>query len=144
MATGSLLERLVDRGGPDDLSVTALREMLRRDLEAMLNSRRHMLSWSRDYEQLDNSLLNYGLDDLANESLSSSDFRDRFVEAVERVRRREPRIGRFEVVVLPNPDELDRVLRFRISGVVTLGGERQELHFDSHVDPIRSQLVMRG
>jgi type VI secretion system protein ImpF len=145
MANGSLLERLIDRGEGDRLSVGRLRENLRRDLEAMLNSRRHILSWSRDLEQLDHSLLNYGLDDLSNEALSSTDFRERFVEEVERlIRRLEPRIGRFEVQILPNPDELDRTLRFRISGTVTLSGERQELHFDSHVDPIRAQLVMRG
>ncbi|HEX8446843.1 MAG TPA: type VI secretion system baseplate subunit TssE [Sphingomonas sp.] len=145
MANGSLLDRLMDRGDGDRLSLGTLREHLRRDLEAMLNSRRHLLSWSPDLDQLDQSLLNYGLDDLSNEALSSSDFRARFVEDVERlVRRLEPRIGRFEVEILPNADELDRTLRFRISGVVILSGERQELHFDSHVDPVRAQLVMRG
>ena len=46
--------------------------------------------------------------------------------------------------ILPNRDELDRTLRFRISGLVVIDGERQELMFDSHVDPVRSCLVMRG
>jgi type VI secretion system protein ImpF len=145
MANGSLLERLIDRDDDGRLSLGMLRDNLRRDLEAMLNTRRHLLSWSPDLEQLDRSLLNYGMDDLSNEALSSTDFRERFVEEVERlVRQLEPRIGRFEVEIIPNPDELDRTLRFRISGVVTLSGERQELHFDSHVDPVRAQFVMRG
>ena len=142
--TGSLLDRLSDakeRHSP----VSQLRESLRRDLEAMLNSRRHMLSWPAELEQLEDSLLNYGLDDLVNESLTADAFRERFVRDVERlVRRLEPRIGRFEVALLPNQDELDATLRLRISGVVTLDGERQELMFDSHLDPLRSYLVMHG
>lgn len=141
----SLLDRLIDRDDERRPMAATIREGLRRDLEAMLNSRRWMTSWPRELEELDRSLVNYGLDDLVNESLASSDFRDRFVEQVELlVRRLEPRIGRFEVVVLPNNDELDRTLRFRISGVVMLDGERQELMFDSHIDPVRSHLVMRG
>lgn len=142
--TASLLDRL---SAADDhrTPVTRLRESLRRDLEAMLNSRRHLLSWPEELEELERSLLNYGLDDLVNESLHADEFRERFVEQVERlVRRLEPRITRFEVQILPNKDELDRTLRLRISGLVVLDGDRQELTFDSHLDPVRSYLVMRG
>ncbi|WP_442678501.1 type VI secretion system baseplate subunit TssE [Sphingomonas sp. ASY06-1R] len=142
--TASLLDKLVeteDRRSP----VAQLRASLCRDLEAMLNSRRRLLSWPSELEELDRSLLNYGLDDLVNETLTADEFRTRFIEDVERLLRRlEPRIGRFEVNLLPNKDELDRTLRIRISGVVTLDGERQELMFDSHLDPIRSYLVMHS
>lgn len=141
MSTGSLLDRLTSGGA--DVPVSRLRDNLRRDLEAMLNSRRYMLSWPADLDQLDRSLLAFGLDDFANESLASADFRARFVEAIERqIRTLEPRIGRFEVTILPNKDELDATLRFRIVGTVVLDGDRQELSFDSHVDPVRGQLVM--
>lgn len=144
MTTGSLLDRLSDdRGG--DLSIAALRESLRRDLEAMLNSRRHLLSWPASLDELDQSLLDYGLDDLANESLRSADFRARFIDDVERqLRRLEPRIGRFEVKIMPNRDELDATLRFRVTGTVRLGQEKQELSFDSHVDPVRARLAIGG
>jgi type VI secretion system protein ImpF len=142
MAGASLLDRLSEQGGVRT-SVSTLRESLRGDLEAMLNSRRHMLSWSTDLNELDRSLLAYGLDDFANESLASTDFRERFIEAIEwQIRTLEPRIGRFEVIILPNKDELDGTLRFRVTGTVSLGAEKQELSFDSHVDPVRGQLVM--
>lgn len=125
--------------------VARLRDSLRRDLEALLNSRRYFLSWPEELEELDRSLVNYGLDDLVHESLGADSFRERFAADVERlVRRLEPRISRFEVTVLPIKDELDRTLRLRISGLVTLAGERHELTFDSHLDPVRSYLVMRG
>ena len=142
--TASLIDRCSE--ADDRLTpVGRLRESLRRDLEAMLNSRRRLLSWPEELEELERSLVNYGLDDLVNETLTADEFRDRFVDDVERlVRRLEPRIGRFEVVLVPNKDELDRTLRLRISGVVVIEGERRELTFDSHLDPVRSYLVMHG
>jgi type VI secretion system protein ImpF len=144
MTMGSLLDRLSEeRGG--ELGMGALRESLRRDLEAMLNSRRHLLNWPASLDELDRSLLGYGLDDLANESLSSPDFRARFIEAVElQLRRLEPRLGRFDVTILPNRDELDATLRFRVTGTVTIGTTKQELSFDSHVDPVRARLAIGG
>jgi len=142
MAGASLLDRL-SQDGSSRTSISALRESLRRDLEAMLNSRRHMLSWPADLSELDRSLLAYGLDDFANESLASTDFRERFVEAIEwQIRTSEPRISRTEVTILPNKDERDGTLRFRVTGTMTLGTDKQELSFDSHVDPVRGQLVM--
>jgi type VI secretion system protein ImpF len=144
MTSGSLLDRLSEeRGG--DMSMGALRESLRRDLEAMLNSRRHLMEWPASFDELDRSLLGYGLDDLANESLTSPDFRARFIETVEhQLRRLEPRLGRFEVTILANRDELDATLRFRVNGTVTIGRTRQELSFDSHVDPVRARLAIGG
>ena len=61
----------------------------------------------------------------------------------EVLRRLEPRITNFEVVLLENAEPLDRTLRFRIVGQVTLGDERQELHFDSHIDPVKAGIVIR-
>jgi type VI secretion system protein ImpF len=140
----SLIDRVQLADDPRS-PVARLRESLRRDLEALLNSRRHLLSWPAELEELDRSLYNYGLDDLVHESVGADEFRERFVAEVERlVRRLEPRIARFEVTVLPIKDELDRTLRLRIAGLVTLAGERHELTFDSHLDPVRSYLVMRG
>jgi type VI secretion system protein ImpF len=59
------------------------------------------------------------------------------------VRRLEPRITNFEVQLLDNTEPLDRTLRFRIVGQVLLGDERQEMHFDSHVDPVKAGVVIR-
>ena len=143
-----MIASLVDRlTVADDARSPALqlRESLRRDLETLLNSRRHVLSWPEELTELDRSLVNYGLDDLVHESLGADKFRERFAADVERlVRRLEPRISAFEVTVLPNQDEFDRTLRLRMAGLVTLGRERHELTFDSHLDPVRSYLVMRG
>ena len=80
---GSLVDRLVDhhsdRAGDDMPSLARLREGLRRDLEAMLNTRKRFLTWSSHLDELDRSLVNYGLNDLTNESVASPDFREDFI-----------------------------------------------------------------
>lgn len=145
---GSLLDRLIDdeadRGDGDAPSFARLKDGLRRDLEDLLNTRRRFLRPPRALDELDQSLLAYGLSDFTNEQLSSLSFRQDFIEEVQQVLRRlEPRIGVHEVQLLENADVLDRRLRFRIVGVAYLGGERQSLSFDSYVDPIEGAIVVR-
>ena len=143
-AVASFIDRFVVADGRSDASTATMREALRRDLEALLNSRRRLLAYPDELDALSGSLLDYGLDDFTNESHGSADFHAEFVENVEQLLRRfEPRLGRFEVAVLSDPDQLDRTLRFRITGVVTLAGSPQELHFDSHIDPVRGHFVVR-
>ena len=145
---GSLLDRLIDdegdRRSDGAPSFAQLRDGLRRDLEDLLNTRRRFLRPPRELAELDRSLLNYGLSDFTNESLSSVSFRQDFSEEVEQLLRRlEPRISVHEVQFLDNADPLDRRLRFRIVGSVQLGGERQSLSFDSYVDPVEGAIVVR-
>lgn len=144
---GSLLDRLLgpghDRAPASELG--ALRDGLRRDLEALLNTRRRFLSWPDDLAELDRSLLAYGLADFSHESTGSHSFGERFVLHVEETLRRfEPRLQAFDVQLLGNADALDRTLRFRITGAVVLGRERQDLRFDSFVDPVEGAVVVRG
>lgn len=145
VSLGSLIDRLIEdpgeRGG-QGVSVSRLRDGLRRDLEGVLNTRRRFLSWPDDLEELDRSLISYGLSDFTNAAIRSDEFREQFVYEVERlIQRLEPRISNFEVTVIENKDETDRIIRFRIVGMVDLGGDRQQISFDSHVDPVRCIVV---
>ena len=145
---GSLLDRLIDETATKRADVAPslqrLRDGLRRDLENLFNTRRRFLSWPPELEELERSLLAYGLDDFTNQTLGSPDFRRTFTEQVEAVLRwLEPRVRVSEVAVLDNPDPLDRRLRFRITGVATLGHDTQELSFDSFIDPVECGVVVR-
>ena len=144
---GSLLDRLIDdgaEGAADAPSFARLKEGLRRDLEDLLNTRRRFLRPPRSLEELDRSLLAYGLSDFTNEQLNSLSFRQDFTDEVREVLRLlEPRITVHEVQLMDNADALDRRLRFRIAGVAHLGGERESLSFDSYVDPIEGAIVVR-
>ena len=143
---GSLLDRLVeDPGGrADGPTLARLREGLRRDLESLLNSRRRFLRWPKALEELEASLLSYGLADFTHETLGAVAFRREFVEQVARLLRRlEPRILVREVQLLDNADALDRRLRFRVTGAVRFGEERHALSFDSYLDPLDCDIVVR-
>ena len=146
-AAGSLLDRLLGPAGPErgGSELGVLRDGLRRDLEALLNTRRRFMSWPSDLDQLDRSLLAYGLADFSHESTASHAFGERFVEHVEQTLRRfEPRLESFEVQLIGSADPLDRTLRFRITGSVVIGRERQDLRFDSFVDPVEGAVVVKG
>lgn len=144
---GSLLDRLIDDsvdGGADAPSFTRLKEGLRRDLEDVLNTRRRFLRPPKALSELGHSLLSYGISDFTNEELNSFTFRQDFTDEVREVLRRlEPRISVHDVQLLDNADALDRRLRFRITGTAHLGEEREELAFDSYVDPIEGAIVVR-
>lgn len=65
----SVLDRLLDPeaggSGRRGYSVAQLTEAVRRDLEALLNTRRNVADWPSDFEELSNSVLAYGLPDLS-------------------------------------------------------------------------------
>jgi type VI secretion system protein ImpF len=139
------MDRLLDdQTTGQSLTLARLRDGLRRDLEGVLNSRKRFLSWPAELEELDRSLLSYGLGDFTNATIFSENFRTAFIEEVTTlVRRLEPRISSFEVSLIDSKDVTDRTLRFRIVGLVSLGGGREEISFDSHVDPVRCDVVVR-
>ena len=145
---GSLLDRLiddhVDHSSDAPLTLHKLKDGLRRDLENLLNTHRRFLRPPAVLQQLDRSLLSYGLSDFTNETLSSLSFRQDFTDEVEQVLQRlEPRIHVNEVQILENTSVLDRRLRFRIVGTVQLAGERESLSFDSYVDPVEGAIIVR-
>src|ERR1035437_100540 len=81
--TQSVLERLIDRdpASSSDAAVTRaqsvrqLKTSLRRDLEWLLNSRRTPEAVGSEYQELEQSLYNFGLPDVT--SLSWDSVRDR-------------------------------------------------------------------
>ncbi len=143
---GSLLDRLVEPSSRRDATPTLaqLRDGLRRDCENLLNTRRRFIGWPAEFEELERSLLAYGLGDFTHEALGSPVFRQEFGEQVTLVLQRlEPRIAVQEVRLLDNTDALDRRLRFRITGEVRFGEERHGVSFDSFIDPVECEIVIR-
>lgn len=141
-----LLDRLLD-DNPDraeepatalDDEVGALRAALRRDLEALLNTRRRFLLWPEELGELRFSLVNYGLKDLTNDGAVSFDMQGEVVAVIAgAIRTWEPRLERVEVTVARSDDE--RILRFRIQGTVQAGRHIEMLAFESRVDVARRE-----
>src|SRR3954454_9447436 len=113
-----------------------LRDALRRDLEALLNTRPCSVTWSSEYTELPGSILNYGAVAVTRAELSADDNRERFREAVEQaIRRFEPRFLRVDVSLVEDTEPIDRTLRFRIEALVEAKPMPEPLIFDSVLDP---------
>lgn len=146
-----LLDRLTDED-PDKSSdgpvsqayrVDQLRDSIRYDLEALLNSRRRFLPWSGNFPEVEQSLLTYGVDDFASDDFSNREFRQVLRREIEKtIRKFEPRLPAVSVIFLDNDDPLDRSLRFRIDAVLRLGRDSEEVIFDSVMEPVKRSVTI--
>src|SRR5438270_9388089 len=109
----SLFDRLLDddpssgRDAPKHRhkSLEEFRDALRRDLEALLNTRPCSVTWSVGLSELETSILNYGVPTVTSAELSADDNRERLRSAVERaIRRFEPRFLRVSVTLVEDPE----------------------------------------
>ena len=88
----SLLDRLIDHDPTNSQEVPPtnaerlriVRQSLKRDLEDLLNTRYRCVSWPPELNQLDDSLINYGIPDFTAASLSAADDSDILVTALRR------------------------------------------------------------
>ena len=112
-----------------------LLESIHRDLEQLLNTRWRVTAWPPDLNELNRSLVNYGIPDFAGVNMSSPTDREIFREMVEdALRMHEPRFLRVQVNMLEDTERLDRTLRFKIDAVVRADPEPADVQFDSRVD----------
>jgi type VI secretion system protein ImpF len=149
----SVLDRLLD----DDPTTTRetpkartqvlreLKQSVRRDLECLLNTRWRCRGWPEDLDQLELSLLNYGLPDLVEVDLRSAAGRGQFQRILERVIRHfEPRFKSIKVEVLKNASPLDHTVRFRIDAVLYAEPAPEPVMFDSSLEPTTGNVEVRG
>ena len=135
----SILDRLT---GPNNQGRFAGRQTLdqlldgiHRDLEQLLNTRWRVAAWPPNLNELEYSLVNYGIPDFAGVNMSAPAEREAFREMVEdAIRLHEPRFLRVHVKLVDNEDRLDRTLRFKIDAVVKADPAPAEVQFDSRVD----------
>ena len=117
--------------------IKELRQSVRRDLENLFNTRYRITDLPEDLEQLDNSLLNYGLPDLATINLLDSTSREDFCHSLEEtIKKFEPRFKNVDVSHVGNIDENDRTLRFRIEATLHAEPIPETIVFNSVLEPI--------
>ena len=115
----------------------ALRESVRRDLEQLLNTRYRISSPPSNSPELELSLANYGLPDLATVNLVDEDTRIDFCRSLETtIRRYEPRFKSIKVNTLGNVENGDRTVRFRIDAVLHADPAPEVIIFDSVLEPV--------
>jgi type VI secretion system protein ImpF len=139
----SLLDRLLD----DEPNVTQepasqrvqnisqLKRSVARDLEELLNTRREALhDLSVDFTEVNRSLVMYGLPDFTSLNLLGVTDRNRIRRTLEQaIAEFEPRL-RHVRVVLEEPRQNDRAMRFRVEAL---------LHVEPASEPVRFDAVLR-
>jgi type VI secretion system protein ImpF len=148
-----LLDRLIDEE-PDKLrdprlssaeSVAALRRSVRRDLEALLNTRRRWRSWPERYTELGVSPLGYGIADFSAGAFNDPRRREWLRSDVEQtIRRFEPRLVRLRVSLIDSKDDLEARLRLRIEGLLRVDPAPEPIAFDTLVDAATAEVLVRA
>lgn len=148
----SILDRLIDDApGQKDsgrlrrgFDLKTLRLSVRRDLENLLNTRVQWHTWPDSYDELPQSLLNYGLPDFSVMVVDSEEGRLQLCRAVEQtIRRFEPRFVDVDVSLPEQEHALERVLRLRIQALLYADPEPEHIMFDSEVEPVHLGLTIR-
>ncbi len=112
-----------------------LKLSVRRDLENLLNTRWRCSAWPPNMDELDRSLVNYGLPDFTGTNMSSPANREHLRRIVEQVvRRYEPRFKSIRIELLQNADETDRSLRLRIDALLYAEPAPEPVVFDSQIE----------
>ncbi len=141
----SIFDRLIDDSPDKNVeeesdsfqATRALRESVRRDLEQLLNTRYRITSAKGNPAELDLSLVNYGLPDLATVNLVDEDTKIEFCRSLEKtVRRYEPRFKSVKVHTLSNIENDDRTVRFRIDAILHADPAPEVIIFDSVLEPV--------
>jgi type VI secretion system protein ImpF len=149
----SVLDRLIDDepGNRKEQPRSAgqqLRELkqgVRRDLENLLNTRWRCRAWPPELDDVEYSLVDYGIPDFTGVNMSVPSERENLRLVIQRaINRFEPRLKNVMVTILKNADEFDRVLRFRITAVLRADPAPEPVTFDSELEPATSSIEIRA
>jgi type VI secretion system protein ImpF len=149
----SLLDRLIDEAPQSSVEtprnrVQVLRELklaLRRDLEALLNSRRRNLVFPKGCSELERSVLTYGIPDFSGTTNAMLEDREAFCELLKTIiLQHEPRLKRVSVELTGEENPLDRTLRFRIQGLLWADPAPEPVVFDTSLASQTGQFAING
>lgn len=116
---------------------TALRATIRRELAWLLNTTNLASVEDLDpYPQVAQSVLNYGLSDLAGKPLTRRTLLERAREIRRAVRTFEPRLDGNSLTVEPGvPEDGSNQITFIITGDITAAAQAMPVKFRTEVDP---------
>jgi len=122
-----------------------LRNAVRRDLEALLNTHHRCISPPAEMKELPYSLLEYGIPDFFTANAGAAAAREGFRAAVEEiVRRFEPRFKTVRVTLADDALPEDRTLRFHIEALMYAEPAPERVSFDSVLDPSSHNFAVVG
>jgi type VI secretion system protein ImpF len=147
----SLLDRLLDDEPSNSQEapkarhqvLRELKQSVRRDLENLLNTRWRCMVWPPNLDEVDLSLINYGIPDFTGINMAAPSERERLRQIIERiVKKFEPRFKSIKVKLLENSDKADRTLRFRIDALLHAEPSPEPVSFDSQLEPLTNDFAV--
>jgi len=148
----SVLSRLLDDDPENETeppmvrskALRILHEDVRNDLERLLNTRLPPKSWPTEFDELDQSVIGFGLPDLSTMSFGSENGKEEIRRLIEQtIRRYETRFSSVRVELLESSDEFDRTLRFRIEAIVKAEPIPESVVFDTIVEPLTYRVALK-
>lgn len=148
----SILDRLFDDEPKNQVEpklehhqlLKQMRASIRRDLESLLNTRFHLAEPSSDLVEVEKSIFNYGLPDLATVNVMDDALRKKFITQLEgTLKRYEPRFKSVKVDFVENTESIDRTLRFRINTVIYADPLPEVIVYDSMLDSVTRSLNIK-
>lgn len=110
-------------------------EQIRQDLERLLNTRLNNIEWPEKYNELKNSVINYGINDFTLNFFGEKANHPKLCQMIkEAISRFEPRIHHVHVIPIESDTPLDRVLKLRIECEIDLKPTSIPAVFESRVD----------
>jgi len=144
---GRLQMNLLDRLAADSnarATVATIRQSVRRDLEALLNTRRSWLVIPPELRELRQSVLGYGLPDFTVLDLATEDARQWLCDEVrETIVRFEPRLTRVSVTSEEGDEPLDRTMHLRIDAILLVEPVPEAVAFRSDVEPVNLSMTLQ-
>ena len=148
----SLLDRLIDdeprnrAEAPDrrSQSLKELKDSVRRDIEALLNSRRSPAEPALSAKELWRSVYCYGLPDTTGMAMASPEDRHRMAQMVgSTITAFEPRLRNVSVTLEPGSPS-SRILHFRIEALLHLEPSPARVYFDTTLELISGEYEVTG
>lgn len=125
--------------------VKEIKQAVRRDLENLLNTRWLGIEVPPHYQELPESLMNYGIPDFTGNNLRGAEDPDIVFEAIRTaIVRFEPRLRNVQVKPVAARHEGDRTLRFRIEATLWVEPITDPVAFDSRLEPSTGVFQVEG
>ena len=147
----SVLDRLLDEDtglNPERTARHNLVELqtgLRRDIEMLLNTHQYCKSLPREFTELSESMLDYGMPHFLGLAATTAAAREQLRGTVESVLRRfEPRLKQVKVTLPESIEAAERTLHFRIDALLIVDPEPEPVSFDSVLEPAQQRFRVKS
>lgn len=128
----SLIDRLIDY---EQSYIDQFRSGLRRDLEDLLNTNLRARSIPGNLDELDNSIINYGIVDLLTSNLSTQSERQKVINRIkEVVEQFEPRLMNVSISEISTDEIRSHTLGLKLVADTIIGNSTEEIIFHTKVD----------